>query len=61
MTENAELRKRLRKIQNLEQFVEIIAKEAENFQKYEIQKVLQKKEIKKKLTKNEKLLIEKIV
>ena len=56
-----DVRKKLSEVQNKEQFVEIIVKEEEKLNKEKIQIILQRKDIQKKLTKNEKLLIEKIL
>ena len=56
-----DVRKKLSEVQNKEQFVEIIVKEEEKLNKKKIQIILQRKDIQKKLTKNEKLLIEKII
>ena len=56
-----DIRKKLSEVQNKEQFVEIIVKEEEKLNKKKIQIILQRKDIRKKLTQDEKLIIEKII
>ena len=56
-----DVRKKLSEVQNKEQFVEIIVKEEEKLNKKKIQIILQRKYIRKKLTQDEKLIIEKII
>ena len=61
MTQNIEVREKLSKIQNIEQLIEIIVKEEKKLKKEEIQKIIQKQKIQKKLTKSEKLLIQNLI